>query len=453
MGEKGATLERSLGFWQIWAIGVGSVVGDGIFLYLGEGISLAGPSSLVAFFIAGVMQMFVMLAMGEIAVGMPAAGAMSVWVEKYLGKFWGLLSGLTFSVGWVILGGSISIAMGRFTAYWWPLGNIEIATVVWAIFFFTIFAVMNIMGSEIAGNSQLILTVILVGIMIAFGVVGLIKGINMENFTPFMPNGFKGFTAAIPIATFAYMGAACLCTSGAECKNPRDLGKALLWSSITFIAIYTIAMFVVLGTLDWTEASMDVSVFTVAAEVLFGPIGASIVNFAAWLAAATCLIMGTLFTPARIFYEMAKEGYMPKIFAKINEKTKTPVAGLVIIWIVGVIGVLCAYFVGATTFYVNLCNQAVIAWSLSWGLAIISGMKYRNEMGAERIKTEVGWYLPGYPIIPVLALICIAYILYLSLYDVYQFIGLGIWFGIYVVYYLNIKRKIDKGLIRKDVQF
>ena len=94
MGEKGATLERSLGFWQIWAIGVGSVVGDGIFLYLGEGISLAGPSSLVAFFIAGVMQMFVMLAMGEIAVGMPAAGAMSVWVEKYLGKFWGLLSGL-----------------------------------------------------------------------------------------------------------------------------------------------------------------------------------------------------------------------------------------------------------------------------------------------------------------------------------------------------------------------
>ena len=80
-------------------------------------------------------------------------------------------------------------------------------------------------------------------------------------------------------------------------------------------------------------------------------------------------------------------------------------------------------------------------------------MKYRNEMGAERIKTEVGWYLPGYPIIPVLALICIAYILYLSLYDVYQFIGLGIWFGIYVVYYLNIKRKIDKGLIRKDVQF
>ena len=113
MGEvkikQDATLMRELGFWQVWAIGVGAVVGDGIFLYLGQAIQTGGPSALLGFFIAGVMQMLIMLAMGEISVGMPSAGAMTEWVDKYLGKFWGLLSGLTFSVGWVVLGGSISV--------------------------------------------------------------------------------------------------------------------------------------------------------------------------------------------------------------------------------------------------------------------------------------------------------------------------------------------------------
>lgn len=163
---KEVPLVRSLGFWQIWAIGVGAVVGDGIFLYMGQGVSVAGPSALLAFAIAGLLQMFIMVSMGEISVGMPEAGAMSVWVEKYMGKFFGLLSGLTFSVGWVILGGSISVALGRFVAYWAPIGGLEFATVFWAAVFFSIFCIMNIAGAAIAGIGELILVLMLVGLML-----------------------------------------------------------------------------------------------------------------------------------------------------------------------------------------------------------------------------------------------------------------------------------------------
>lgn len=450
---KEVSLIRNMGFWQIWAIGVGAVVGDGIFLYLGQGIQAAGPSSLLAFFIAGLLQMFIMVAMGEISVGMPSAGAMSVWVEKYMGKFFGLLSGLTFSVGWVILGGSISIALGRFVAYWAPIGGLETGTIIWAAIFFTIFAAMNIAGTAIAGIGQLILVLILVGIMTIFGIWGLIQGVNLDNFAPFMPNGLGGFSAAIPIATFAYMGAACLCTAGSECKNPKDLGRGLVWASITFIIVYCLALFVVLGTINWRDASLDVSTFTLAAEIIWGPIGASILNFAAWLAAATCIIMGTIYTPSRIFYSMAHEGYMPKIFAKVNPVTKTPINGIVIIWIVGIIGILAAAFFGAANFYVTLCNQAVIAWSISWGLAVIAGMKYRKEMGADRIRSEVGWKQPFYPVIPILALVGIVYVLYLCFYDIAQFIGFAIWMAIYLIYYQRIMAKIKRGEIQKDIQF
>lgn len=451
--KEDVSLIRGMGFWQVWGVGVGAVVGDGIFLYLGQGIQVGGPSALVGFAFAGVMQMLIMIAMGEIAVGMPSADAMTQWVSKYLGRFWGLMSGMTFSVGWVVLGGSISLALGTFVTYWFPIGRGDFGAVFWGIVFFSIFCILNIMGAAIAGKSQLFLVLILVGIMVAFGLSGIIKGLDMTSFSPFMPFGAKGLTSTIPIGAFAFMGAACICTTGAECKKPRDLGNALVWSSITFIVVYCLAMFVVLGTVNWQDVSMKVSPFTQAAEVLWGPLGGSILNFAAWLAAATCLIMGTIYTPSRIFYGMALEGYMPKLFGKVNAHTRTPVLGIIVIWIIGTIGLICAYAFGATSFYITLCNQAVIAWSISWGLAIIAGMRYRKDIGSKNVRRIVGWKQPLYPVIPVLALAGIVYLLYLSFYDVYQWIGAAIWIGFYCIYYFSIRKKVRKGLIREEVSF
>jgi amino acid transporter len=450
---KEVSLVREMGFWQVWAVGVGAVVGDGVFLYMADGIQAAGPASIIGFFVAGVIQMLLMVAMGEISVGMPSAGAMSDWVQKYLGKFWGLMSGLTFSVGWVVLGGSISVALGRFSWYWFPQMDQAIGTILFAAIFFSIFIIMNIAGTAIAGKGQLVLVLILVGIMIVFGVGGVIKGVHMDYFVPFSPFGSAGVGAVIPIATYAYMGACCLCTAGSECKDPRDLGKALVWSSITFIVIYTLALFVVLGIVQWETVSMDVSPFTQAAEIMFGPVGGTILNIAAWLAAATCLIMGTIYTPSRIFYAMAKEGYLPKLFAKLHPKTRTPILGIIVIWIVGIIGLVVAYYYSAEDFYVTLCNQAVIAWTISWMLAIISGIRFRMEMGVERIRKEVGWKQPFFPVIPIAALAGCVYVLYLSFYDVYQLYGFLIWFVIYLLYYWNIRRKIKAGAIREDVTF
>jgi amino acid transporter len=448
------SLNRGMGFWQIWALGVGTVVGDGVFLYMAEGIEKSGPASMVGFFLAGVVQMLIMVSMGEISVGMPSAGAMSDWVQKYLGKFCGLLSGITFSIGWVVIGGSVSIALGRFSWYWvQDVMSMEAGTILFAAIFFSIFVTMNIVGATIAGKGQLIMVIMLVAIMGVFGIGGIFRGVHLEYFVPFNPFGMKGISAVVPIATYAYMGACSLCTAGSECKNPRDLGKALVWSSITFIVIYTLALFVVLGMIRWETVNTNVSPFTQAAELMFGPVAGTIMNFAAWLAAATTLIMGTIYTPSRIFYSMAKEGYFPKFFAKVNAKTKTPVRGIIVIWAVGIAGILAAYYVGAMEFYATLSNQAVIAWMISWGLAIIAGIMFRREMGVERIKKEVGWKQPLFPVIPVIALAGCAYVLYLSFYDIWQLVCFAIWFGVYALYYLFIRKRIKAGKIRSDVTF
>jgi len=450
---KEVAMLRNMGFWEIWAVGVGSVVGDGVFLYLGQGIQQGGPSALLAFFFAGLIQMFIMLALGELSVGMPSAGAMTDWVNKYLGKFWGLMSGLTFSVGWVILGGSVSIAMGRMTCYWFPNMDLEFGTVLWAAVFFTVFCILNILGAALAGRTQLVLVVILVAIMAGFSIIGLVKGINTKMYSPFFAMGGKGFTSVIPIATYAFMGAATICTTGSECKKAADLGKALVWASLTFIIVYCAALAVVLGTIDWHNASLEVSPFTQAANIIFGSIGGTILNLAGWIAAATSVMMGSIYTPSRIFYSMAKAGYLPKSLGKINPKTRTPIIAIVVIWVVGMIGIGVAHWAGSSAFYVNLSNQAVIAWMVSWGLAAIAGVRYHQSMKGEDIKAKIGWKMPLYPLMPILAFGGIAYVLYLSFYDIYQVIGCAIWVSIYCIYYWRISIKVKRGEITDDISF
>lgn len=461
-GGAAVPLSRGLGFWTIWAIGVGAVVGDGVFLYTAEAISTSGASSMVAFIFAGLTQMAIMVAMCELSIGMPSAGGPTVWVVKYLNRFWGLLSGLAFSVGWIIIGGSVSVALGRFIAYWTPNLPLVGATILWAAVFFTAFLIMNIVGVKFMARGQLILCLILIGIMVVFGVGGLVKGMDMDNFTPFAPAGIGGITESIPIAVYAFMGASCICFAGEECKRSIDLARALIWSSVTFIVVYTIALLVVIGNIPYAEVTQDMSPFTQTAEVVFGPLGGHIVNLAAAIAAGTCLVSGCLYTPSRLLYSMSLKGYMPKIFGRINPKTKTPVHGLVIIWIVGMIGIIVAAAPWAKTedqldtameFYNFLCNQAVIAWIISWALSIIAGIRFRIELGGDTIRKKFGWAQPLFPLIPVIALVSCGYCLYLSFYDAWQFIAFAIWMGGYCVYYAFIQRKYKAGLISDDMGF
>ena len=451
--NSGAPLTRTLGFWAIWAVGTGAVVGDGIFLYSSAAIGHAGPAAMLAFLFAGLSQMAIMVSMGEISVGMPSSGGPTLWVEKYLGRFWGMLSGMTFSIGWVVIGGSVSVALGRLFCYWTPGIDLEVGTILWAAIWFTIFTVLNIVGVSWMGQAQLALTGLLIAIMVGFGLGGVMRGLNYDLFTPFAPYGFGGITRAVPIAVYAYMGASCICFTGSECKKPVDLGRALVWSSITFIVVYSVAMLVIIGNIHYSEASYSMSPFVLAAEVVFGPAGGWVLNLAATLAAATCIISGNIYTPSRTLYAMSIKGYLPKFIGSVNKVTKTPINSILIIWAAGMLGIGIAANAGAMDFYEFLSNQAVLAWILSWTLSIIAGMKYRQEMGVDRIRKEVGWKQPMYPVIPIVAILACVYCAYLSFYDIWQVVGVAVWLGLYGLYYLNVNSKIKKGLIDPDINF
>lgn len=390
-------LDRKIGFWGLWALGVGAVVGDGIFLMLEDGIAKAGPGACLAFLVAGLFQLCLMVALGELAVGMPDAGAMSGWVGRLLGDGWGFVAGFAFALGWVFAGGSVGLAIGKFTCWFF----FDEPTPFWiatsAIGLLTLFAACNALGAGLAVRTQLVLVLLLVGLMVAFAVAGL-GSVRAENYAPFLPHGWGGFWQAVPLGTYAYLGAVTLSTAGGECRDPRDLPRALVWSSLTFLALYTAAQAVLEGVVRWDEANTDPP-FTVAAGRVFGRSGAWALNIAGWLAAATTLLMGTLYAPARIFYAQARAGYLPAFLGRVHPRTRTPVAGIAAVWAASVALVLW----GVRDFddaYEALGLQLVFAWMLSWALALVAAVWYRRKCPAE--VRGLSWRQPLYPLFPVL---------------------------------------------------
>ncbi|WP_186670907.1 APC family permease [Sporosarcina sp. BP05] len=436
--------KRTLKFWHIWALGVGAVVGDGIFLLMGEGIAIAGPSSIVSYIIAGLSQLCLIIALTEVAVAMPNAGAMSMWVERMMGKSWGFLAGITFGIGWIIAGGSVGLALGKITMWFFPSLTGSWWPTFFAILFITIFAFINMLGAVIAARLQLYLVLSLVGVMVIFALIGL-KDVDMVNFTPFMPFGFEGFFGAIPLGTYAYLGALTLVTAGAEAINPeRDLPRGLIWSSITFIVIYSLAHFVLQGIIPWNEVTTDSSPFTVAAGHVFGIAGAFIMNAAAWVAAATTILMGTIYATSRIFYQQAREGMLPKFLGAINPKTYTPVNAIIVIWAATVLLVLIGQF-NPDFIYIELTNQLVIAWLFSWSLALIAAVLFRIKHKDEIEKLK--WKQPLFPLFPILGSIGMVVVLYGTFINsLMTLVRGGIWLTIlFVLFAIFNKSAFKKG--------
>lgn len=390
--SDGNILVRKLSFWHIWALGVGSVVGDGIFVMIAQGADTAGPSALISYLIAGLLMMLIMLVISEMAVGMPGAGSLHSWGSRILGPSYGTIAGLCYTGMNIIFLCAVSLANGAISNYFfqWTASS-ELSAIIWAIILVTLVCVIALMGGEITGKSQLYLVLVLAGIMVTFSIIGISSGkIDSANYTPFMPNGFGGLIAAAGMGIYAYMGPLSLLTAGDEVKKITDLPKAMFWAFITFLALYTVSMFVMLGLVHFTEYGSMESPYTFAAEKLFGGSAGIVMNLAAWIAAFTCLI-GEVFAASRLLFGMAKEKALPSVFAKVSSK-KVPYVGIISCWIIGVALIIIGNIGALSSFYVAVSMAGCGLGVAAWFILLIASYKYKIDFYEEW--KALPWHVP-----------------------------------------------------------
>jgi APA family basic amino acid/polyamine antiporter len=338
-GDEEGGLKRAVGALDLTALGIGAVIGTGIFVIIGEGIGDAGPAVVLSFMLAAVTCVFSALCYAELASSIPVSGSAYTYAYATLGELvawiigWDLIleygvSVAAVAVGW---GGNLNEFLDNAFGFALPdsiataredggILNLPAVAIVIAVMF------LLSRGVRETARVNLIMVGVKLVILAFFIIVAFAAAFNADNLKPFSPHGFNGAVTAASVIFFAYIGFDAVSTGAEEAKNPkRDLPLAIIGSLVICTIIYILVSIAAVGSLDAKSlADSDAPL----AEVLDKGAGiswaASLLAFGA-LIAITSVLVTIFYGQTRIFFAMARDGLLPRGIAKVNPRTGTPV--------------------------------------------------------------------------------------------------------------------------------
>ncbi len=344
--EEGRRLVPTLSWPHLVALGIGAIVGTGIYTLIGVGANLAGPAVLVSFLVAGIVCACAALAYAEMSTMMPAAGSAYTYSYAVLGEAiawivgWSLILEYSLVVSAVAVGWSGSVAE-FLTSLGLALpaaiaGGPEAGGIVNLPAVLIVFAVAGLLmaGTRESATLNAVLVVVKVlalGVFVAIALPAF-DGANLE---PFMPYGFdkstdaqgveRGVMAASAIIFFAFYGFDAISTAAEETKNPvRDLSRGIIGSMIGCTLIYMVVALAAVGAMTYTRFSgSDAPLALIMRELGHGT-AARIVAGAAVVALPT-VILAFLYGQSRIFFVMARDGLLPRSLSTVSARSGTPV--------------------------------------------------------------------------------------------------------------------------------
>ena len=306
-------MRKKIGFWEAFNIGVGGMIGGGIFAVLGFSIQLAKSSAPLAFLFAGVVALITAYSYAKLTVRYPSEGGTIEFLIKAYGT--GPLSGglnILLLASYVVMISLYAYAFGSYAANAAGAGEMRIIFTITVIVLFT---VLNAMGAVVSGRAEDILVTFKLLILLLVAGAGFAY-LNPERLTPSHWVGPMSIIAGGMIIFLAYEGFELISNSAADVENPKILPRAFYASVILVIAVYVAIAAVTVATLPYdriVEAS-DYAL-AIAAEPSLGKMGFWLVTVAA-LASTSSAINATIYGTARISYMVARFGQLPEIMER-----------------------------------------------------------------------------------------------------------------------------------------
>jgi APA family basic amino acid/polyamine antiporter len=459
--QDGSTgLKRVLTRMNLIALGIGAVIGTGIFVLTGHAAAdFAGPAVALSYVLSGLGCLFAGLCYAEYSSALPISGSAYTYTYATLGEFmawiigWDLILEYLFAASTVAVGWSKHFIpfMKDFFGIQLPehfcrapldyvdgkiiatenFINVPAILLIWVI---TALLVVGIKESVRFNNVMVAIKVVIILVVIALGW----GYVNPENLTPFIPEntgelgkfGWSGILKGAGVIFFAYIGFDAVSTAAQETKNPQ---KDLIWGmigSLVICGILFVAMSVVLcGMVDYRELRVDAPV-VYALEKAAGD-GLKWLRMAvelAVLAGLSSVILVLLMGQPRIFLSMAKDGLLPPVFAKVHPKFRTPYITTIMT------GLLCSVMAGFLP--LNLLGELVSIGTLLAFTVVCIGVVVLRKTRPDMPRP---FRTPLVPLIPILgALICVAQTVLLPS-DTW--LRLIIWMALGVVVYFLYGRK------------
>lgn len=359
-------LLRSLTLLDAIGIGLGAIIGAGIFVVTGVAAGVSGPAFLIGLIAAGIIASFNALSSAQLAASYPLSGG--TYEYGYI-----LLSpGFGFSAGWMFLmsklsaAGVVAIGFGSYFYQLVPLGSPIIFSLA-AIVFLT---VANYFGIKKAGTLNLIIVGITLTSLICLIFSG-VSEIKTENFVPFAPFGLTGVFESAAILFFAFTGYGRIATLAEEVAEPKKtIPKAIIITIVTAILLYAIISIVAIGVIGTESMAQSISPLQVVADALSFP-GVGVVITIGASTAMLGVLLSQILGISRVMLAMGRRGDLPPVFESIHNKFRVPHIGILL---TGAI-ILALTLLGTFEFIVRSATFTILLYYSITNLAAIKQPK------------------------------------------------------------------------------
>ncbi|MDD1720348.1 MAG: amino acid permease [Methanoregulaceae archaeon] len=429
-----AELKRSLGFWGAAGIGIGAIIGTGIFVLIGVASGIAGPAVILSFLIAGFVALLTGLSTAELSSFIHESGGSYIYTTRAFGEFPGFVVGWMKSFDYIVGASAVSVGFAAYFTYFIGIPASALTLVIVATVWPIVLMLLNLKGVKEASGANNLLVALKILALLVFIVVcasSLLAGGDYSNYHPFFPRGFSGVMSGASIIFFAFIGFNTIAIMAEEIKDPgRNVPRAILFAFGICTLVYIGVSAVAVGVVNWDLLGSSGAPLEFALKAVTDNI--FILQFVAISAlfATTSVIMASIMGGSRALFAMARQGVLPKVLSTISLQN-VPVftillCGIIISGIVLVTG-------GNLDWLASLFNFGTLLTFFFINLSLIRLRRTQPD-------TKRSFRVPFYPYTPVFAMIsCIVLAFYLNANAVITaciFLAIGI-----AVYYLNKKRK------------
>lgn len=443
--DRNGHLKRSIGAFELTMLGVGVIIGSGLFVITGVAAAEeAGPALIISFVLAGIACACAALCYAELASAIPASGSSYTFAYIGLGEVYGWFIGWCITLEYVVAMSAIAVGWSAYAVNILSLMGIEIpanlttdyfsggAINLPAIIIISIMALLQLKGTKESAKLNNILVFVKLGVILLF-IILVAKHIDVNNYSPFLPFGWSGVFSGAAVVFFAYLGFDALANSAEEVKNPqKDMPKGIIGSLVIATALYIIVTLMLTGVVKYSGYEGIAAPVAYALNEVGIKWGSALVSVGA-IAGLTTGVLVLLGSESRMIYSMSRDGLLPKSFSNVS-KNGVPNKAVICVWVVGVVlaGVLP---IGTIA---ELCNIGTLWAFFLVSITVISLRKTHPEL-------HRGFKVPAVPFVPLVSMALCAF-LAIQL-DKVTWIAFCVWtiIGFVIYFSYGIKNSLASG--------
>ncbi|MGK9429879.1 amino acid permease [Bacillus atrophaeus] len=443
-GEK--SLKRELGAFDLTLLGIGAIIGTGIFVLTGTGAVTAGPGLTISFVVAALACLFAALSYAEFASSVPVSGSVYTFTYATLGELMAFIIGWDLILEYMLAVSAVSVGWsGYFQSFLSGLGiglptvltaapgavkgtvtifNLPAFVIVLAI---TFLLYLGIRESKRVNNIMVILKILVVLLFIAVAAVY----VKSDNWQPYLPEGFGGVFSAAALVFFSFIGFDAVSSAAEETKNPaKDLPKGIIFSLLACTILYVVVSAIMTGVVPFAQFKGVDHPVSLVLQMSGQNWVAGIIDIGAVLGMTTVMLV-MLYGQTRVMFAMSRDGLVPGSLSKVHPKHKTP---YVATWFFGILSALLGALVPLDEL-AKLVNIGTLSAFVLISVAVIVLRKKQPDLPR-------AFRCPGVPFIPILAILfCLFLIINLGWVTIVRFF---IWLLIGLVIYFLYSRKHSK---------